>query len=457
MNIHERLAALGVAVPEILLPRAEDGLADWAVIACDQFTQDRAYWDRLDRTIGSAPSTLRLIYPEALLDSPDRADRIAAIHRAMKEYRAGDIFAPPRRSLVYLERATPAAARRRGLVIALDLERYEWDPASRPLIRSTEGTVPERLPPRMEIRRGAALETPHIIILIEDEEDALLPALGLIAKNEGAGLYDTPLHPASGRAAGWALEGDAGLECLASGLERLFERAKTRYGGEYRRTDGSPFLFAVGDGNHSLATAKAVWEEYKKVHTGEAGLERHPARWALVELENLYDPGIRFEPIHRLLTGFSGGAALQAMRELFAPLPGFTSRPVPGREELSRLVASQPAKGRFGLAAGREYVFAETDAPGLATGYLQPLLDSFIQRSRAESRAPGIDIDYIHGEEELFHLGEMPGNVGILLPPIPKNGLFETVAASGPLPRKSFSMGEAAEKRFYLECRRLFG
>ena len=453
MNLHERLAALGVAVPEILLPRAEEGLADWAVIACDQFTQDRAYWDRLDRAIGSAPSTLRLVYPEAFLDDPDRAERIAAIHRAMQEYCGGDIFAPPRRSPVYLERATPAGEVRRGLVIALDLEQYAWDPASRPLIRSTEGTVPERLPPRMEIRRGAALETPHIIILIDDEADALLPALGRIAKNEGHRLYDTPLCPASGRITGWALERDAGLACLASGLERLFERAKTRYGGEDRPADGSPFLFAVGDGNHSLATAKAVWEEYKKVHTDEAGLERHPARWALVELENLYDPAIRFEPIHRLLTGFSGGGGLKAMRELFAPLPGFTSRPVSGREELSRLVASPAARGRFALVAGEEYVFAETDAPGLATGYLQPPLDAFIT-SRAENAPVGID--YIHGEEELFRLGETPGNVGILLPPIRKNGLFETVAASGPLPRKSFSMGEAAEKRFYLECRRLF-
>jgi hypothetical protein len=443
MDLEQRLRSLGVGVPELLLPGPGVDPVKWAVIACDQYTQDREYWERLDAATGAAPSTLRLIYPEVYLQDPRRTERIEAIHRCMKDYLRGGVFAPPRRALVYLQRATPWRPLRRGLVLAVDLERYDWSPEARPLIRSTEGTVPERLPPRMEIRRGAALESPHIILLVDDEEDALLPALGRMAKTP---LYDTALEPSAGRLASWALGEDA-WETLASGLERLSLRARTRYGA----SGGDPFLFAVGDGNHSLATAKAVWEEYKAAHAGE-GLEDHPARWALAELENLYDPGIAFEPIHRVLSGpLPPGEILALLKErLRRELPGFSARPVSGPAELSRLVGDAGAEGsRLGLIAGGEALLTETSRGGLATGYLQPLLDAFI----AEAGFP-LEIDYIHGEEELFRLAG--GALGILLPPIRKAGLFETVARSGPLPRKSFSMGEAPEKRFYFECRRLF-
>jgi hypothetical protein len=455
MNVQQRLHTLGLSVPELLLPAPGIDPAVWAVIACDQYTQDRDYWAARDRAAASAPSMLRLIYPEVYLDDPGRPERVAAIHRNMEAYLRDGIFAPPRREFIYLERATPWNPLRRGLLIAVDLERYDWSPEARPLIRATEGTVPERIPPRMEIRRGAALESPHIILLIDDEADTLLPALGAFAR-AAPPRYDTPLEPASGRVTGWGLESEAAWERLAVGLEALCERAKTRYSAEEGPPGGAePFLFAVGDGNHSLATAKAVWEEYKKAHAGEGGLENHPARWALAELENLYDPGITFEPIHRILTGPVGHAEI---RGLLSGLPGFTIRAVSSREELTRLIGDPAAAGnRLGLIAGNELFVTETSRTGLATGYLQPLLDAFI-RERAGDAAP-IGIDYIHGEAELFRLaGEGSGTrrVGLLLPPIRKNGLFETVARAGPLPRKSFSMGEAPEKRFYLECRRLF-
>jgi hypothetical protein len=455
MDLHRELEKLGAAVPGVLLPRSGTDLEKWAVVACDQFTQDREFWERQKTAREGAASTLELIFPEVYLEDPDREARISRIHRTMAAYREEGLFDPPRRGLVYIERATPFHPCRRGLLLAVDLERYDWDPQARPLIRSTEGTVPERLPPRMAVRREAPLETPHILLLIDDDEDALLPALGAAARQREA-LYQTPLSPAAGHIRGWLLGREADWTLLAEGLGRLARRAETRYG----PPQDAPFLYAVGDGNHSLAAAKAVWEEYKKAHPGEPGLLNHPARWALAELENLYDPGISFEPIHRLLRGAAPASLLPAL----AALPGFSSRPVADREQLTRLVGDPAAPhNRLGLIAGDTRILVETSAPGLATGFLQPLLDIWLrdQTARASTgAAQGPSLDYIHGGDELFRLAEdrsapVPA-LGILLPPVKKGGLFQTVASSGPLPRKSFSMGEAIEKRFYLECRELF-
>jgi hypothetical protein len=408
-------------------------------------------------TIGDAPSTLHIIYPEVYLEDAQKEARIRDIHRTMDAYLAEGILAPPRKGFVYIERSTPWHPCRRGLVLAIDLEQYDWTPDSRSLIRATEGTVPERILPRMEIRRSAPLESPHIILLIDDEEDALIPALGERAKQRQP-CYDTPLMTDAGRVSGWLVDREDDWTFLAEGLEALARRAETRYGkpgaGE------QPFLYAMGDGNHSLATAKAVWEEYKKAHQGEPGLEAHPARWALAELENLYDPGIQFEPIHRVIFG----AGPEEIRDALKPMPGFSSRPAASPQELSRLVADSAAPGnRYGLISRGQCLLVETRTTGIATEGLQPLLDAFIRDRTAAggpNRGSGPSIDYIHGEEELFRIaaaGQEKPALGILLPPVKKTGLFRTVARSGPLPRKSFSMGEALEKRFYLECRKLFG
>jgi hypothetical protein len=450
-DIHQRLGDLGIAVPEIIFPKPGVDLERWAVIACDQFTQNRTYWDAAAAYVGNVPSTLFMIFPELYLSDNGREERIRRIHTAMADNLSKGVLAPPRRGCVYIERATPFHPCRRGILLAVDLEQYDWAPDSRRLVRSTEGTVPERLPPRVEIRRGAPLEIPHILLLIDDEEDTLLPGLGERAR-QSPSVYQTPLMLDSGSIRGWFLDGEADWAFLARGLEALARRAGTRYG----REDPEPFLFAVGDGNHSLATAKAVWEGYKQEHRGEGGLMDHPARWALVEVENIYDPGIGFEPIHRMIFGASPGEILRAL----SVLPGFSSRAVGDRAELSRLVGERgAAKNRLGLTAGADCTLIESEAPGLATDSLQPLLDALILSKKAGGPAQ-VSIDYIHGEEELFSIagastGAVPA-VGILLPPIEKRGLFETVARSGPLPRKSFSMGEAVEKRFYLECRRLF-
>jgi hypothetical protein len=445
-TIEDRLAALGVAIPALLLPRPGVDLRKWAVIACDQFTQDRSYWEAVARAVGDSPSTLHLIFPECYLGEERREERIRAIHRSMASYLEDGTFSEPLRGCVYVERSSPRRQGRRGVVLALDLERYDWQGVSPPLIRSTEGTVPERLPPRMAVRRSAPLETPHILVLIDDESDSLIPALGEQAK-QGKRLYRTDLMLGAGDLSGWALDAEAGWQALAEGLEALARRSAARYGA----AEDKPFLFAVGDGNHSLATAKAVWEEYKAAHPG--GPEQHPARYALVEVENIYDPGIAFEPIHRVVFG----ASPEEILAVLAALPGFSSRALDSPEELSRLTAAPAPGNRYGLIGGGRQILVETSAAGIATEPLQPLLDRFLD----DAGRSGAAVDYIHGEEELFRIalgaagGEKP-TTGILLPPTRKSGLFQTVARSGPLPRKSFSMGEAEEKRFYLECRELF-
>jgi hypothetical protein len=479
MNYVDRLAALGAAIPELLLPAPEIDLSKWAVIACDQATQDRLYWDRVRSFAGDAPSSLNLIFPEVYLEDAGRKDRIASIHRTMKEYLDKGIFAPPQKTLVYVERDTPFYQTRRGLILALDLERYDWKADSAPLIRPTEGTVSERLPPRMEIRRNAPLETPHILILINDEENTLLPALGERAKNAHvfpvlnertshtpASLYDTELMLEAGRVKGWKLDKEADWEFLASGLETLQNKAAAQ-------NSEPPFLFAVGDGNHSLAAAKAVWEEYKAAHRDDPAIMNHSARWALVELENLYDPALAFEPIHRLLLG-AGAVELPALLALLqAQLPGYACHKPANTAELAALVEDEHcSRLRLGIASGPDCFLVEAGAVPLAVDAIQPLLDAFVEEQRGK-----VTIDYIHGKDELFRLAganlvrpagtaEAPGAndtagtgataAGILLPPFRKQGLFETVAKRGPLPRKSFSMGESCEKRFYLECRKLF-
>ncbi|GHV70420.1 hypothetical protein AGMMS49928_18130 [Spirochaetia bacterium] len=445
MDIHERLAALGAAVPEILLPRQGIDLEKWAVIACDQFTQDRSYWKQAAEKTGEAPSTLNIIFPEVYLEDGGRRERIDAIHRSMESYMDG-VFAPPRRGCMYIERSCERFARRRGLMMALDLEQYDWHPEARPLIRATEGTVPERIIPRMEIRRGAPLECPHVLVLIDDDEDFLLPGLAARAQ-KAAAAYHSSLMMDSGTVSGWLLDNEKDWAFLTEGLEKLAARARARYGTD----DPSPFLFAVGDGNHSLATAKAVWDEYKACHPEAAARRDHPNRWALVEIENIYDPGIAFEPIHRVVFGAGPDEIIALLREL----PDFSCRPVGDAEELTRLTAEEGAvKNRLGIVSGPELFLAETSAPGLITDSLQPLLDRFVEQSADRS------LDYLHGGEEVFRVAGRravagAAAVGIVLPPVKKSGLFQTVARRGPLPRKSFSMGEAWEKRFYLECRKL--
>jgi hypothetical protein len=457
-DIQNRLERTGIVIPEILLPRAR--LEQWAVIACDQFTQDRAYWKKAQEIAAGSPSSLNLIIPEVFLDEEHSDRRIKNIHRHMRDYLDNGVFAAPRRGFVYVERDTPFKRGRKGFVAAVDLEQYSWSPNARSLIRSTEGTVAERLPARMAIRRDAPIEMPHILLLIDDETNSLLPELGERARKT-APVYQEKLMLDSGSVSGWFIDSEDDFSFIAERLEALARRALTCYGkaashspyASQPSSDIQPFLFAVGDGNHSLASAKEIWEEYKKANGGGGG---HPCRYALVEIENIYDPAIQFEPIHRVVFGLGFEETLNVL----SALPGFSSRMIDRPDEMAHLTR-EPVKGnRFGIvSAGQNcYALVETDAGGLSTACLQPLLDNAVSASNGNT-AGALSIDYIHGDDEVFrvaHNSEKPVT-GILLPPVQKAGFFETVARSGPLPRKSFSMGEACEKRFYIECRSLFG
>ena len=436
-DIQNRFTKLGLFLPEILLPNPAIELEKWAVIACDQFTQHRWYWKNVENAINGAPSTLNLIFPEIFLFDEDRCVRIDAIHRTMEQYLAGNVFSDARRGCVYVERSTTYNACRRGLVIAVDLEHYDWSPHARPLIRSTEGTVTERLPPRMDIRRDSALETTHVLILIDDEQDRLLPALAERAKRREP-VYHSRLMPDSGDISGWFVDSPDDWAFIAGELEELARLASTRFGsvGAEKIAANSapgvaePFLFAVGDGNHSLAAAKEIWEEYKKNHPAgisSDGIPVHPCRYALVEIENLYDPAVQFEPIHRIV---------------------FDVQP----SELLDALASVKNINCVQEQSNNRVIRIENLSPHITTASLQPLLDRFVMQK-------GCSIDYIHGEDEVLRIAADNERqaVGLILPPVRKDGLFKTVAKSGPLPQKSFSMGKADEKRFYLECRKLFG
>ena len=465
-NIKSELNSFGIRVPEILLPKNID-IKSWSVIACDQYTQDLEYWKKAEATAAGKPSTLNLILPEVYLNSPDKAERIEKIRKTMKEYLGGaeagagtestggagsgaagtGIFAPARECMIYIERKTAFGRTRQGLVAQIDLETYEWKPFSTANIRATEATIVERIPPRMEIRRGAALELPHIMLLVDDKDDLLIGGSGALAKKK-APLYDGELMCNGGSITGWAVENEDELAKLADAVSKIAEKK--------RAADGSTFLFAVGDGNHSLATAKAVWDEYKAklIAQGadEAEIAECPVRFALVEIVNIYDTGLTFEPIHRVIFNIEAEKLIKTLAER---LSGRVEE-VSGAGALEDAVKASHADFGFAFREGgkgkQKYVLLKTGITELAVARLQPEIDAFLKAEGGKSA----EIDYIHGSDEVIKLGERENSVGILLPPIAKDSFFETISGRGPLPRKSFSMGEADEKRFYLECRKLF-
>lgn len=444
----KKIEEFGLSVPEILLPKNID-VKSWSVIACDQYTQDLDYWKKAEAAASGKPSTLNLILPEVYLNSPDKPARIEKIRKTMSEYIEGTVFDAPRNCMIYLERTTAFGRTRKGLIAQIDLETYEWKPFSKANIRATEATIVERIPPRMEIRRGAPLELPHIMLLVNDKDDLLVGGTGNAVKSKTP-VYDGELMCNGGSIKGWAVESENEIAGVTEAVSKIAEKN--------RAADGSTFLFAVGDGNHSLATAKAVWDEYKEKllaeGADEAGLRECPVRYALVEIVNIYDKGLTFEPIHRVIFDCDVEGLIKTLAE---KLDG-TVNEVTGAAELDAAVKASWADFGFAYKAGgvQKYVLLKTGIKELAVARLQPEIDEFLKSTNAAGGKKS-EIDYIHGSEEVLKLGERDNAVGILLPPIAKDSFFETINGRGPLPRKSFSMGEADEKRFYLECRRLFG
>ena len=448
----KKIEDFGVFVPKVLLPANID-LEKWSVIACDQYTQDLDYWKNVEKIVGDNPSTLNLILPEVYLNSPDKTDRIKKIRKSMCDYLQNGVFAEEKNAFIYLERKTAFGRTRKGLMALIDLETYEWKPFSKANIRATEATIVERIPPRMEIRRGAPLELPHIMLLVNDKDDVLVggnkPAAGKKP------VYSGRLNSNGGEITGWALESPSEIEKITQALNKIAQ--------ENTCDDGSTFLFAVGDGNHSLATAKAVWEERKaelvKNNAADEQIATDNVRFALVEIVNIYDSGLTFEPIHRVIFNIDNEALIEFLQKKL----GGTIKEVQNAKELEENVKKSWANFGFAYVDKtncQKYILLETEIKELAVSRLQPEIDEFLKnavsKSSDDKKSAKHEIDYIHGSEEVLKLGEKPSSIGILLPPIAKDSFFETINGRGPLPRKSFSMGEADEKRFYLECRKLF-
>ena len=403
---------VGFYPADILLPRAAD-MKKWAVIACDQFTSQPEYWQAVEEAVGDAPSTLHLILPEARLGGENEAGEIAAIHDAMASYLKGDVFRALPRSMIYVRRTQTDGRVRQGLVGMVDLERYDFTPGSKALIRATEGTVLSRIPPRMAVRRGAPLELPHVMLLMDDPDRTVIEPL---SAGEGMEpLYDFDLLQGGGHLRGSRLT-EGQMEQVARALARL-------------RCDGDgSMLFAVGDGNHSLAAAKACYEERKAAAPEGTVL---PERFALVEVVNCHDPALRFEPIHRCLFGVEPQEVLSA---LLAYYPGAYEGAGAGHTI------------SFTWAGGSGSVTVPAPRAHLAVGTLQTFLDDYLAGHAGR-------LDYIHGEDTARNLGRRSGNLAFCLPAMEKAQLFPTVMADGVLPRKAFSMGEARDKRYYVEAR----
>ena len=438
---------LGIHIPEILLPLEGTDLTRWSVVACDQYTSQPEYWKKVETYIEGNHSTLDLIFPEIYLEDHDKANRIAAIHSTMQHYITKGILRPLNPGLVLIDRQTSHAPSRKGILIAIDLEQYDYRPGSSSLIRATEGTVLDRLPPRIQIREHALLELPHIMVLIDDPEQTVIEPL--FEQNEyHTKLYDHDLMMGGGHLKGYHITDDQPIAAFFSALEGLArpETFQEKYGVS---EEHSVLLFAVGDGNHSLATAKACWERLK-INLADDQLCNHPARYALVELVNVHDEGLVFEPIHRVVFNVDPRDLLDAMADYSSGTYRLYSTYEEYEQELNKLrKASSSHLIPFITHERKGVIVVDHPSFNLEVGTLQAFLDQYLS-NRPESK-----IDYIHGEDVVRDLGARQGNIGFFLPPMDKKDLFKTVVLDGVLPRKTFSMGEAEEKRFYLECRKI--
>lgn len=423
----EKFAKLGMKPADILLPSGCD-MSKWAVVACDQFTSQPEYWAEVERTVGDAPSALRLILPESKLSDPNVADHIDGINSAMNDYLARDLFRTYENSIFYIERVQSDGETRHGLVAAIDLEQYDYIPGSGSLIRATEGTVLERIPPRVRVRKDAPIELPHVMLLIDDPGKTCIEPITAQAAGMDP-IYDFELMMRGGHLKGWQLSCQQ-IRQVAGALEAL--KSGEAMAEKYGVSGVAPLLFAVGDGNHSLATAKTCYENLKKVTPQDQWADL-PARYALVEIVNLHDESMKFEAIHRVLFGVDPEALLEDLKAYY---PGAHE----GRGEGHTIAYTH--------AGGSGFITVPQPKVQLAVGTLQNFLDSWLKDHQGE-------VDYIHGDAITDELGAKPGNIGFKLPAMGKHQLFKTVIADGVLPRKTFSMGHAEDKRYYVEGRRI--
>ena len=417
----------------ILLPSEQIPVGQWGCVACDQFTSDRSYWEKAAQAAAGGPSTLNLILPEVYLEEDDVDARISAIHAAMDDY-TRNVLTRAVDGFIYVERTEQSGRVRQGLVGRIDLEAYSYAEGAVPAIRPSEHTVESRIPPRMAVRRGARLETPHIMMLADDPGCTLIEPIGE-KKEQLRKVYEGDLMLNGGHIAGWAVEDPALLAQIDSALNAL--GSQEAFDARYPQAKGgAPLTLAVGDGNHSLASAKACWEELKKTLTPEQA-ENHPARWCLAEVCNVHSPAIEIEPIHRVLFNVDCATVLLSLITW-------------SDANMAGCCFGGSKKQPFTLAGPHmaNVLSFEDPTEPLTVGTIDDFISDYIERH------PEAKVDYVHDEPAVRALCKQ-GAVAFLMPPFAKSDLFRGVVMGGVLPRKTFSMGHAEEKRYYIECRKI--
>ena len=424
----ERSGYRDLFVPaDILLPVNCD-MKKWSVVACDQHTSEPEYWERVDEFVGSAPSTLRMMLPEHTYNFPNLEELVSDTKASMAEYEAGGVFEVCENSYVYVERELYNGRLRRGIVGALDLECYDFAENTKPAVRATEGTVVEKLPIRIRLREGAPIELTHVLVLVDDPDMTLIEPLS-DKKEEMHKLYDFELMEKGGHITGHRIAG-ALAERVKDSVAALAD--SKRFNGHYGLDNEPVMVLATGDGNHSLATAKVCWENLKPT-LSEEERKKHPARYALVEIVNIRDSSLEFQPINRVVFDIDPEVMVEAMLEFFPDSylgPG-------GYHEICFVHGEQTG-----------IISLPKDSGALAIGALSKFLDEYVPDV-------GGRIDFVHGDDVVVKLSQKPRRLGFVLPAIDKGNLFLSIIQDGALPRKTFSMGGSNDKRFYLECRRI--
>lgn len=409
----------------ILLPKNTD-MTKWSVVACDQYTSEPEYWNDVEKIVGDAPSTLKLTLPEIYLEDENISERIAKINSNMKALLDEDFFNEYKDSMIYLERTQIDGKIREGLIGVVDLEAYSYEKGAETPIRATEKTVIERIPPRVKIRENAPLELPHIMILIDDDKKQIIENLKNKVSEDDI-VYDFDLMKNGGHVKGYLLNEETMNE-VDKGLKELAD--KEVFAKKYDVNNKEVLLFAMGDGNHSLATAKACYEKLKETMSEEEYLN-NPARYALVELVNLHSPALEFEAINRVIFNTNPEKLLNSLKEYYQINKDGNGQEI---EVITKDVD--------------EKWYIENPKSNIAVGSIQIFLDEYLKNNEGK-------IDYIHGEETTKNLAKQSGNVGFIFEAMPKNELFKTVILDGSLPRKTFSMGHSYDKRYYLESRKI--
>ncbi len=411
---------------DILLPNEKTDMSVWSVIACDQYTSEPEYWKDVKKIVGDKNSTLNMILPEIYLSDSNVESRIESIHKTMDSYLSSGIFKEYKNSYIYTERVQSNGILRQGLIGMIDLEQYDYSAGSTSSVRATEATVVERIPPRIKVRRGAGLELPHIMILIDDENKTVIEPLGKNVSHMEK-LYDFTLMKNGGSIKGYLVQ-EGQKSKIDSALTALGD--KNTFNKKYGLSNTPVLLYAMGDGNHSLATAKAYYEELKSQNP-DKDMSSHPARYALVEIVNLHSKALQFEAIHRIVTEVDCDSLLARLKDSLL---------------LSESDSGSGQAFTYVCRGTKKKMFINNKLSNLTVGSLQTVLDDYIKEN-------GGKVDYIHGANVLEKLAQADNSIGFILPDMLKSELFPTVIKDGALPRKTFSMGHAEDKRFYIECR----